>query len=304
MTSGEQRNGGGSVPGDDFLQLAVQDAGRLTYGSVMTELWVMNENRTALFRPEDAWWVDDDFASRHECAGEDCELCKLVNRDHEEYAEAEPIAPGVGLPGSLWSEASRSVSTEHLDPHPARRVSVFRRYSQNRYPTYGAAGGPPTRRSSVPPLSTAHLRSSGRSAPLRRRASLCFHDRAEGEDGNHDDEAPQHVGRCVNWRDVKGLANDPDQPWDGRLKLLAKAGIGWAAAVPFHIGGQEGIVLFHACETVELHELQESTNEVYMRRSTDLIGAAYALQAPRKAAFEKQQMEIEKRAEKAKLEST
>jgi hypothetical protein len=86
----------------------------------------------------------------------------------------------------------------------------------------------------------------------------------------------------VAWRQVGMIANDPDQPWNPRLQLLASLGLGWAAAVPFSFYGQQGIVVFMAREGVDLVRLQSPENEAYLKSASDFAGAAYALRAPRR----------------------
>jgi hypothetical protein len=65
----------------------------------------------------------------------------------------------------------------------------------------------------------------------------------------------------VVWREVQALADDPDQPWNPRLQLLAEVGLGWAAAVPFRYHGQQGIVVYLARQGVDQAKLQSVTNE-------------------------------------------
>ncbi|GKY96392.1 hypothetical protein MPSEU_000598800 [Mayamaea pseudoterrestris] len=98
--------------------------------------------------------------------------------------------------------------------------------------------------------------------------------------------------RHIVWRNVQQLHDDPDQPWNLRLKLLAEFGLGWAAAVPFSMHGSRGIVIFMARDSVDMSRLQSEQNEVYLRAATDLIGAASAFGAPRKAAVMERRKEL------------
>lgn len=90
--------------------------------------------------------------------------------------------------------------------------------------------------------------------------------------------------RHIVWRNVKQLHEDPDQPWNHRLKLLAELGLGWAAAVPFSMHGKRGIVIYMARDSVDMERIDSELNETYMRSATDLIGAACAFGEPRTAA--------------------
>ncbi len=50
----------------------------------------------------------------------------------------------------------------------------------------------------------------------------------------------------VVWREVVPITEDPDQPFNLRLKLAAQAGIGLAAGVRFHFRGTQGLVVYMA----------------------------------------------------------
>ena len=48
----------------------------------------------------------------------------------------------------------------------------------------------------------------------------------------------------ITWRNLEQLANDPHQPYSPRLQHLANnCGFGMAAAVPFNVLGEEGIIV-------------------------------------------------------------
>lgn len=96
----------------------------------------------------------------------------------------------------------------------------------------------------------------------------------------------------VVWREVQALADDPDQPWNPRLQLLAEVGLGWAAAVPFRYHGQQGIVVYLARQGVDQAKLQSVTNETYLVAASDLIGAAFCLQGPRAIVVEERRHEL------------
>mmetsp|Transcript_25959 Transcript_25959/g.61090 ORF Transcript_25959/g.61090 Transcript_25959/m.61090 type:complete len:327 (+) Transcript_25959:1017-1997(+) len=93
-----------------------------------------------------------------------------------------------------------------------------------------------------------------------------------------------HHHRVV-WRDVKALANDPDQPWNPRLQLLAEAGLGWAAAVPLRPPGggrAQGIVIYMARGSVDQLRLQADHNEAFLEAMASVIAANLFLRMPRK----------------------
>lgn len=96
----------------------------------------------------------------------------------------------------------------------------------------------------------------------------------------------------VVWRNVRQLEEDPDQPWNPRLKLFSQLGLGWAAAVPFNVHDHEGIVIYMARDHVDMNRLQSETNHSYLMAASDLIGAAYALRRPRNAVVRERHSEL------------
>ena len=95
----------------------------------------------------------------------------------------------------------------------------------------------------------------------------------------------------VVWREIKAIAEDPDQPWNPRLQVLAKLGLGWTAAVSFSMHGQQGIVVYVAREGVDFQRLQSPTNESYLMAASEFAGAAYALRVPRQRVVQERQAE-------------
>ena len=202
--------GGGDVPiditnADDFdrqlLHKAVADAGRWAVGAIMVEVWVMNSANTKLFRPKVGWWIDPVVLSDTD------ELTRFTDEKHQEYLEALPLCPGVGIPGILWNEA------HHHDGN--RGHSQFK------------------------------------------------------------------SSRKVAWRDIEYLQKDDDQPPNERLEGLVDAGLGWAAGIPFSIGGKAGIVVYMCRKNVDLKKVKHPLNVKYLISASDLIGSAWSLRSPR-----------------------
>jgi hypothetical protein len=50
---------------DELLHRAVADAGRWAYGTIFVEVWLLNEKRTELYRPEAGWWIDPIYHLSH-----------------------------------------------------------------------------------------------------------------------------------------------------------------------------------------------------------------------------------------------
>jgi hypothetical protein len=197
---------------NQFLQRVVEDAGRWAFGVIFVEVWVLNDAKTHLFRPENGWWIDP-YA--RDCGG-NSQFDRLIDPTRPDYIEPGCLAPGVGLSGVLWGEVQ------------------------------------------------------------------------EGNAANQNDL----LERCVKWREIKPLSDDPDQPYNPRLKHLAEIGLGWAAGVPFKVGENQGIVVYMARENASVQKLTDCINETYLTHSTLLIASAYSLRAPRLA------VENARRAEK------
>ena len=88
---------------EDFLHRLISDTGRWAYGTVIVEMWVLNPQQTALYRPQGGWWVDPVW---HHCQDKaSCPLCRLTDPSAPGYQEPPPMAPGFGLAGVLWSES-------------------------------------------------------------------------------------------------------------------------------------------------------------------------------------------------------
>lgn len=96
----------------------------------------------------------------------------------------------------------------------------------------------------------------------------------------------------INWRDVEGLANDPDQPVNERIKLISKAGFKKAAGVPFNARGTHGIIVYMARKTADDAKLKNRLNEELILACSDLIGSVQALRKPRRFAAEERAKSI------------
>jgi hypothetical protein len=224
---------------NEFFHRVIEDAGRWAFGVICVEVWVLNEARTHLFRPENGWWIDPyarDF-------GGNSKFDRLTDPTKPGYIEPSPLPPGVGLSGALWAEAQGGNAANR--GQSARRGNISRRGSGS----------------------------------IARKASTRAGDFESYDDiGNRNDV----LERSVEWREIKALAEDPDQPHNPRLNVLAEIGIGWAAGVPFKVGAIRGLVIYMARNEANVRKLTDSKNEDYLTHATLLIGSAYALRVPRK----------------------
>ncbi|EJK74484.1 hypothetical protein THAOC_03832 [Thalassiosira oceanica] len=83
----------------EMLHRAIADTGRWAYGTVAVEVWVYNEGNHSLIR-------FDPIAmntGRHTPSQLEA-IMRIVDYEREDYVAPDPLAPGVGLAGALWSE--------------------------------------------------------------------------------------------------------------------------------------------------------------------------------------------------------
>ncbi|CAB9501315.1 Transmembrane protein DDB [Seminavis robusta] len=245
----------------DVLHRGVRDAGRWAYGTIYVEVWVWNEHKTRLFRPPGGWWLDPVF-------------------HQQQHARLEQ-----NVDGQQTTSGTTTTELSHREDCPLCQLTD------------------PTLKTYVPALplsigeglpgvlwaelegaatSTSTERPSNSGASSRRRASI------------RDLRVPPQE-RPLVWRQVQSIANDPDQPFNPRLQLIAAqqtaSQVGWAAAVKFN-DAHGGLVMYFARSNISLERLRYPTNERYLRQSAAFIGSAYALRQPRQAciALRKEEM--------------
>mmetsp|Transcript_28433 Transcript_28433/g.43419 ORF Transcript_28433/g.43419 Transcript_28433/m.43419 type:complete len:370 (+) Transcript_28433:266-1375(+) len=98
--------------------------------------------------------------------------------------------------------------------------------------------------------------------------------------GVANDDMLTRCGNKITWHLVKPIADDPDQPYNPRLKHLGECRLA-AAGVTFKVGGKRGVVMYFARESSDRNKLEDSLNIDYMKHATMLIGSAYAHRAHR-----------------------
>ena len=243
---------------NSMLYNAVRDAGLYAYGTIGVEVWVLNKTRTSLFLPSGGFWVDEIFLKS---ANE--ELLMLTKTDHPDYVGTEDVAPGVGLSGALWAEASRHDKEMGFDEECQERT-------------------PRKTLSQSVPKSKSRNRASMRSS---MKATM---------------KAREHYNQII-WRDIHSLVTDPFQPSNKRLQLLQKSGFGLAAGVSFKAGSERGLVVYLARRSVDTNKLQSFMNEDYLLRANDLIGSMWALRGPRQVVIEERKKERKEAWRRARL---
>lgn len=268
---------------EDLLHRAVADAGRWAFGTVRVEVWVIDDTETHVFQPVGGAWTDPAF---RDCLDETTR--RMLDVHHPECVIPEPQAPGVNLPGVLLSAMKgdivrrdvKQLAKTHLfqpvggaciDPdfHDCRDETT-RRLLDVRHPKY-VIPEPQAPRVGLPGVLWSAMK----------------------ED--------------IVWRDVKQLAEEPDQPWCPHMKLLVESGVGWACVVPLtqkphHLGNNsKGIVLYMAREGVDRRKLLNSTNETYLRSAALLVGAAHNLRARRQEAMNDRRSELHSAIRRARI---
>lgn len=88
-----------------LLHRTVADAGRWAFGIVAVEVWVLSDDMTRLNRPPYGWWLDPVFHDHNRAS---CHFNRLTDSTRKDFIPPMSYAPGVGVPGTLWAEASQA----------------------------------------------------------------------------------------------------------------------------------------------------------------------------------------------------
>ena len=139
---------------------------------------------------------------------------RLTETTRLDFVSKAATDPGVGVAGALWSESnSNALSTKTFAAVQSGVQSLSETISDR-----------------------LHLNIT---SPHRRTVRGMIV-------SSHFNQENEQVSNRVLWRDIESLAEDPDQPYDERLQLFAKAGFILAAGIPFDVRGFKGIVVFFA----------------------------------------------------------
>ena len=273
---------------DRLLQRALADAGRGAYGIGLVEVWVLDGTTTTtgthLSRPPAGFWTDP-VLHRHSPGGgggnsNACPLCRLVDPCRRDYVAPRPLAPGEGLPGALWSQVSPTSSTgpTAAAAPPTHWTRSFRETLAHRILHHPPPSTPPP-----PPATLPHTTTAAALPDLTLYQML-----------SHYLYHPHQTGSGIAWEYLPQLQSDPDQPWNPRLQVLARAGLGWVAGVPFSFHDaastpassssgalRRGLVLYAARHTADRTRLRSPIHESYLVSATQLVAFTYALRGPR-----------------------
>lgn len=100
-----------------FLARSLEDAGHWAYGVVGVELWSLDLETGTLIRPPGGTWSDVSLHPPHKThlEFEECMECRMCLPTHPRYVRPDALAPGVGIPGVLWSEVGRAENRENSE---------------------------------------------------------------------------------------------------------------------------------------------------------------------------------------------
>lgn len=173
---------------------------------------------------------------------------RLTETTRLDFVSKAATDPGVGVAGALWSESnSNALSTKTFAAVQSGVQSLSETISDR-----------------------LHLNITSPHRRTVRGMIVAAHFNQENE----------QVSNRVLWRDIKSLAEDPDQPYDERLQLFAKAGFTLAAGIPFDVRGFKGIVVFFANPHADVKKLSDHINSKLIEFAAQFIGSAAAVQAP------------------------
>jgi len=138
-------------------------------------------------------------------------------------------------------------------------------------------------------------RTSSVGSLVRRSSSL--------DDSSNSKSSPTNKPSRRNglvWRCLETIMQDPDAIHGKRLKALRASGLEKAAGISFESNGIKGIVVYYAEEGVDAMLLSAVANEMFLRRTAELIGSILAMTESRRAcvAFQQRYCRLEESIEK------
>lgn len=249
---------------EDLLHRAIEDAGRWAYGIVLIELWVLNDDKTQLMRPPGGVWLDPVFynsASQNQAQTDDDQ--------NEQQQQHDPPLHHIERDDHHEHQQHPDTTGTTASTNPADILSELFDMHNPAYqePAFVSPGV------GLPGVLWSEVDRASRTTS---------------------------VSGTIVWRDMAGLAQDPDHATNVRLNQLVQAGLGWAGAVAFERMQQQGIVIYVARHATDLRRLQASSNETYLRAAADWMGCTYALRGPRQTAVMERRQELRQAIQRAK----
>ncbi len=252
------------------LQQALFDAGTYSSGITAIDVWVMNHRKTALVRPNGAWWRDPNYEPPLHMDRETCmkALQKLEDPDAKGYIKPEILQPGFGIAGQLWgvenSQSSMRGRPKTLMQHEENKErKAMERRKKGIISSFGSYhGASATFHSFFAPSNSRH-----------------------GERGqSHNDEEQQNYTDVFDdsliWTNLHYMSMNPHHIAEKRLEVFLEAGIGKVAGIPFHLPDSKGIVLIYAKAEIDDNVLNKEANVNFLMKCAPFIGSALALAVP------------------------
>ncbi|CAB9518802.1 HPP family [Seminavis robusta] len=165
----------------------------------------------------------------------------------EETMKPDPVIPGTGLVGTLWS------STFHKERRKTMRGS--------------SSGGKPDNNNSQP---TKGDDDDNNNPPPEAPGSGAV-------TTADDDDDDTRRGKVLRWRDLASIDQDPDTWACARVKEHLELQLSRAAGIPFDCDGVKGMVVFYSLNTADKASLQSLPNTIYLTRCASYIGSIVAM---------------------------
>ena len=192
-------------------------------------------------------------------------LYRLTETSRLDYLHEDTRSPGVGLAGVLWVESSQNVSNKKSRQHS---------YAP------GIGNLAPDKVVGAADVQTPQKRPAARRGRSLRDLIAGIDDEDEDE-VDHPNVDMSAVDHSIRWRNVSDLATDPDQPYDERLQIFAKAGFTKATGIPFVSVSDpdfKGLVVFFANPHADEGRLEHPTNVKLIKNAAQCIGSVLAVQ--------------------------
>ncbi len=280
------------------LLQALSDAVNHSDGIIAAEVWTLNKKRSHLVRAKGGYYRHPNYQPYNNSISASRALSRLEDESSDDYMEAKPTQPGVGIAGQLWS----GVPDVRASTCTASSSALVRGdgHANGNAGGGGIGGTSRVRRDSISAFGSYH---GGMTSALsndepkqNKRYNLdisnhslhSLHSIRKGLSflKNSASSAAHHArNSSVLWKELIFLAQDPDQIPDDRLDCFLQAGMGLAAGMKYNLQGDHhhshGLVIYYAREGTPMDTLEAAHNTHFLFCATDYIGAALAMSESR-----------------------
>lgn len=150
------------------------------------------------------------------------------------------------------------------------------------------------------PVSGGMRRSGSVGSLVRKGSSLDDSNTSKNKTLKNEGQPPSRRNGRLVWRELDSIIQDPDAIHGERLNELHASGLEKAAGITFESNGNQGMIVYYAQEGVDSKMLSAVANEMYLKRSAELIGSSMAMIESRRAcvAFQQRHCKVEESTEK------